>query len=175
MRRAEIYVRKLTEEEKKFLKAGVKSREAMKAKRSIVLLKSNEGKSAIAIGQELNYTGEGVRNIIKAFNERGLESLERRSNRPKSAKPILDAEKSEKLLNLLQTSPSDYKYDCYKWTLDLLAKIIYAEGLSERVLSRETIRLTIKRLGLKWQEVKMPVVNTDQEAKSNKTTTACQN
>jgi predicted ArsR family transcriptional regulator len=172
MRRNEIYVRKLTDEEKKKLKTATKSREAMKAKRSIVLLKSNEGKGAIEIGKELNYTGEGVRNIIKAFNERGLESLERQSNRPKSAHPEIDKEKSARLLRLLQSSPTNYGHEHQKWTLDLLATVAYEKGVTERVLSRETIRLTIKRLGLRWQQIKVPVVVPDKEPKSRKTAAA---
>jgi hypothetical protein len=49
-----------------------------------------------------------VRNAIRAFNARGLTALTAGSSRPKSAAPVLDRPRLERLRALLHQSPRTF-------------------------------------------------------------------
>ncbi len=95
-----------------------------------------------------------VRNGIKAFNAGGLACLTEGSSRPKSAVPVLDGAKRERLRALLHQSPRAYGKAYSTWTLPLLAQVAKEQGVSERVLSGETIRQAMQRLGFDWKRAK---------------------
>jgi hypothetical protein len=47
------------------------------------------------------------------------------------------------------------------WTLDLVAEVAFAEGLTPRQVSGEAIRLVLKRLGINWQRAKRWITSPD--------------
>jgi hypothetical protein len=102
-----------------------------------------------------------VRNAIRAFNSHGLAALSAGSPRPKSAAPLLDQAKLEQLRALLHQSPRSFGQARSTWTLALLAQVAHQRGLSETVLSQETIRRALRRLAVNWKRAKRWLTSPD--------------
>jgi hypothetical protein len=94
-----------------------------------------------------------VRNGIRAFNAG--------SSRPKSTAPVLGAAELERLRAILHQSPRAFGHARSTWTLALLAAVAHAEGLSPSVLSVETIRQALLRLGVGWKRAKCWLTSPD--------------
>jgi transposase len=102
-----------------------------------------------------------VRNTLHAFERQGPACLARGSNRPKSARRLLDAPQAERLRELLHQSPRAFGHAQSLWTLQLAAEVAHQEGLSDRVLSPETVRQAVQRLGLGWKRAKQWISSPD--------------
>jgi transposase len=102
-----------------------------------------------------------VRNGIRAFNSSGLAALSAGSSRPKSAAPALDGAALEQLRATLHASPRAFGLARSTWTLGLLAQVAHEQGLSPRVLSAETIRQALLRLGVGWRRAKHWLTSPD--------------
>ena len=89
-----------------------------------------------------------VRNGIRAFNAGGLAALTAGSSRPKSAAPVLGEAELERLRAILHQPPRAFGHARSTWTLDLLAREAHGQGLSPTVLSGETVRQALLRLGV---------------------------
>lgn len=92
-----VLVRALNEHEHRHRVAGLRSSEAFVLRRCQVLLASAQGKSVKDIAAHLGCATQTVRNIIKAFNQHGQAALQRQSNRPKNARPVLDEPERQRL------------------------------------------------------------------------------
>ena len=78
-----IYVRPLSDAERKTLEAGLRSPDAFTLRRCQILLTSADGQNAYQIARNLGCNPQTARNAIHKFNEEGLEeALRRGSNRP---------------------------------------------------------------------------------------------
>jgi hypothetical protein len=64
---------------------------------------------------------------------------------------------------LLHRSPRDFGHPTSLWTLELAAQVSCAEGLTAPQVSGETIRLTLKRLGIGWKRAKQWITSPDPE------------
>jgi transposase len=62
---------------------------------------------------------------------------------------------------LAHRSPRDFGYATSLWTLDLLADESARQGLTERRVSDETVRVAIKRLGTSWKRAKRWITSPD--------------
>jgi hypothetical protein len=62
------------------------------------------------------------------------------SSRPHILHPAFDAAGAERLRSLLHCSPRDFGHPTSVWTLELAAEVAYAEGLTARRVSDETVR-----------------------------------
>jgi transposase len=102
-----------------------------------------------------------VRNAIRAFNTSGLAALTASSSRPKSAARVLDGAKLEPLRAILHQSPRAFGQSRSTWTLTLLAQVAHEQGLSPSVLSAETIRQALLRLGVGWKRAKRWLTSPD--------------
>ena len=102
-----------------------------------------------------------VRNGIRAFNASGLAALSAGSSRPKSAAPVLNEAALKQLRAILHASPRAFGHARSTWTLGLLARVAHAQGLSARVLSSETIRQALVRLGVGWRRAKRWLTSPD--------------
>ena len=103
-----------------------------------------------------------VRNAIYAFNERGVDALEPVSSRPKRTRAAFDGESAERLREMLHCSPREFGRDTSLWTLEMAAEVAFEEGLTERRVSGETIRVTLVRLlGVRWQRAKRWITSPD--------------
>jgi transposase len=156
-----LFVRPLSAEERQRLHAGLQSRDAFTLRRCQILLASAQGQRPAQIAATLGCAVQTVRNTLRAFERQGPDCLGRRSNRPKSARRLLDAPRAERLRELLHQSPRAFGQPQSHWTLQLAAEVCHQRGLSDHVLSPETVRQAIQRLGLGWKRAKQWITSPD--------------
>lgn len=152
--KAPLFVRPLTDAERRQVEAGLRSSDAFVLRRSQIVLASGRGDTARRIGLALGCSDQAVRNALRAFNTWGPAALVRRSSRPRMIHAAFDAAGAERLRDLLHRSPRDFGKPTSVWTLPLAAEVSVAEGLTARPISGETVRATLARLGVRWQRAK---------------------
>lgn len=159
--RAKRYVREFTEEEKAAIEAGLHSQDIFVLRRSQMLFFSSEGLSMDDIASKVGYHHESVRLVLKRFDVEGIQVLEKVKKGPKTTTKAISPGNAEKLKEVLRRSPREFKKESSLWTLELLAEVSYEEGLSTRKVSYETIRTTLKELGVNWKRAKRWIVSSD--------------
>ena len=143
-----IFVREPSAAERARLEAALRASDAFTVRRAQIVLASAEGRRPRTIARELRCAVQTVRNGVRAFNAGGLAALTAGSSRPKSAAPVLGAAELERLRAILHQPPRAFGHARSTWTLDLLAREAHGQGLSPTVLSGETIRQALLRLGV---------------------------
>ena len=156
-----IFVRELSGAERVQLEASRRARNAFTVRRAQIVLSSASGQPPRAIAVGLGCARQTVRNAIRAFNARGPAALTEGSSRPKSAARVLDGAKLEQLRAILHQSPRAFGQARSTWTLTLLAQVAHEQGLSPAVLSDETIRQALLRLGVGWKRAKRWLTSPD--------------
>jgi transposase len=156
-----LFVRPPTDDERAALRAGLRSPVAFTLRRCQVLLASAEGLRPAQIAERFGCASQSVRNAIRAFAAEGTDCLRQKSHRPRSARPEIDDAGRERLRALLHRSPRDFGKPSSLWTLDLAAEVAFAEGLTARRVSGETIRQALKRLGVGWRRAKTWITSPD--------------
>ena len=78
-----------------------------------------------------------------------------------SVRPELDDAACQRLRALLHRSPRDFGKPTSLWTLGLAAEVAFAEGITARPVSDETIRQAIERLGVGWKRAKDWITSPD--------------
>jgi transposase len=156
-----LFVRPLSPEEQQRLQTGLRSADAFTLRRAQILLASAQGQRPAQIAAALGCASQTVRNSLHAFEQQGPDCLARRSNRPKSARRLLDAPRGERLRELLHQSPRAFGHPQSFWTLQLAAEVCHQQGLSDWGLSPETVRQAVKRLGLGWKRAKQWISSPD--------------
>ena len=111
--------------------------------------------------RDLRCATQTVRNGIRAFDAGGVAALEAGSSRPKSAAPVLGEAERQRLRAILHQPPRAFGHARSTWTLDLLAREAHGQGLSPAVLSGETIRQALLRLGVGWKRAKRWLTSPD--------------
>lgn len=107
--REPIFVRPLSDDERKTLKAGLRSPDAFVLRRCQILLASAEGRTAYQIARTFGCHDQTVRNAIYKFNEEGLEgALSKGSRRPHTIHAAFDQEQAAKLKEMLHRSPREF-------------------------------------------------------------------
>lgn len=166
---AKRYVRSFTEVERAAIEAGLKSKDIFILRRSQMLHLSSEGFSTSEIASKVGYHQESVRQIIKKFDEKGLTVLEQGSRKPLTQTRSISSSNAETIKELLRRSPREFAKDSSLWTLKLLADVSYEQGLSTRKVSDETIRTTLKELGVRWKRAKRWLRSSDPHYAHKKT------
>ena len=123
-----IFVRELRDAERAQLEASRRSKSAFTLRRAQIVLWSAAGQPPRAIAAGLGCARQTVRNAIRAFNARGMAALTEGSSRPKSAAPVLDPAKLERLRAILHQSPRTFGQVRSTWTLALLAQVAMSRG-----------------------------------------------
>ena len=159
--RTPILVRSITEQERKRLEEGLRSKEAFVLRRCQILLASSRGQRAPAIAEAVGCDDETVRAVIRTFNACGVEALERKSTRPEHTQASFSPEQAERLKELLHRKPREFGQPTSLWTLELAAEVSFAQGLTSAQVSGETIRATLKRLGVSWKRAKQWITSPD--------------
>jgi transposase len=159
--RQPIFVRPFTDAEQQALDTGLRSSDAFVLRRCQLLLASARGQHARIIAANLGCDDQTVRNVIHAFNARGVAVLTPGSSRPLTAQPIFDAPKRERLRAILHQSPRTFGKATSVWTLPLAAEVSYAAGLTPRQVSGETIRQALRQLGTRWKRAKHWITSPD--------------
>jgi transposase len=156
-----LFVRPLTPEEVPTIRAGLRSPSAFTLRRCQILLASAEGLKPSGIRARLGCSAQTVRNALRAFAAEGTACLCEKSHRPVSARPEIDDGRCERLRALLHRSPRDFGKPTSLWTLELAAEVAFAEGVTARRVSDETIRQALKRLGVGWKRAKTWITSPD--------------
>ena len=156
-----MFVRELAAEERAELEAGLRGRDGFRLRRCQILLASSRGGRAPAIARQVGCCPSTARNVIAAFNGRGLASLAAGSRRPKTAAPELDGAKRERLRDVLHQSPRAFGKPRSTWTLGLLAEVAHRLGLTREVVSTETVRRAVHKLGGGWKRAKDWITSPD--------------
>jgi transposase len=156
-----IFVRPLTDAERERIEAGLRSSDAFTLRRSQILLASARGERAPAIARQLGCDDQTVREAIHAFAATGLAALRPGSRRAKTIHRAFDAAGAERLRALLHRSPRTFGKPTGLWTLELAAEVSFADGLTPERVSGETIRATLRRLGVRWQRAKHWISSPD--------------
>lgn len=167
--RKPIFVRSLSETEREQLEAGLRSNNAFVLRRCQIVLASARGQRAPAIAEMVGCDDETVRDVIRAFNKRGLGVLQRSSTRPHRTQAAFSAVQAERLGEILHQSPRNFDKPTSLWTLELAAEVSFEQGLTVSRVSDETIRATLARQKVSWQRAKHWIVSPDPEYERKKT------
>jgi len=163
-----IFVRTLTDDERKGLEGGLHSPEAFVLRRCQIVLASARGEHISAIARHLGCSDETVREVIHRFDQYGMQVLIAQSRRPKKIQAAFPPAQAERLKDLLHHSPREYGQPTSLWTLELAAEVSFAQGLTAERVSDETIRATLARLGVPWKRAKHWITSPDPEYERKK-------
>jgi transposase len=164
-----IFVRSLTVVERAALEAGTRSAESFVMRRCQIVLASARGQTATQIAQHLSCHDQTVRNAIHAFNQEGVTCLQAGSSVPHHIGRAFEGAQAERLRTLLHQSPRNFGKPTSLWTLALAAEVSYAQGVTAEQISAETVRATLKRLGIGWRRAKQWITSPDPEYARKKT------
>jgi hypothetical protein len=87
--------------------------------------------------------------------------LHKGSSRPHRFRVAFDLARGEQLRALLHQSPRTFGKPTSVWTLELAADVSFEQGLTAERVSDETIRQTLKRLGIGWKRAKRWITSPD--------------
>jgi transposase len=163
MGKAPLFVRPPTDAERQVVEDSLRSSDAFVLRRAQIILASAQGEPVGVIAPRVGFSGQAVRDVIRAFNARGLAVLQQRSRRNRVTYSSFDTAGAEALRDLLHRSPRDFDKPTGVWTLDLAADVAYEQGLTAWRVSGETIRATLARMGVRWRRAKEWITSPDPE------------
>ena len=156
-----LFVRLFTADERATLETGLRSPSAFTVRRCQILRASAERQSTTTIARSLHCTDPTVRNTLHAFHQRGLTVLHPLSSRPHTTSTIFDVGACEVLRALVHQSPRTCGQPTSRWTLALAAEVRFAQGLTPRLVSDETMRVALRRLRVSWKRAKHWITSPD--------------
>src|SRR3954465_7287267 len=133
-----LFVCELSDPERQTLQAGLRSSDGFTVRRCPILLASARGDTAPVIAQAVGCSPQAVRNVLRAFETRGLAVVTMQSRRPHTAAKLFDAERSERLKALLPQSPRQFGKARSTWTLALAAEVCAEHGITAERVSYDT-------------------------------------
>ena len=151
------------------MRAGLRSSDGFTVRRCHILLASARGDTSTVIAQAVGCSPQAVRNVLRAFETRGLAVVAMQSRRPHTAAKIFDAERSQQLKPLLHQSPREFGKARSTWTLALAAEVCAEHGITAERVSYETLRAALQRLGVGWRRAKMWITSPDPQYALKKT------
>ena len=160
--RRPIFVRPVTDAEQQAIDVGLRSSDAFVLRRCQILRASARGEHARLIADTLGCNDQTVRNVIHTFTAHGLVVLTPRSSAPhQTPHAVFDPARREQLRALLHQSPRTFGKPTSVWTLDLVAEVASAAGITPRHVSGETIRNALARLDVRWKRAKHWITSPD--------------
>ncbi|SDP26546.1 helix-turn-helix domain-containing protein [Lentzea jiangxiensis] len=106
-RRPEVFVRPLSmEERRKLARIGRTANDPVRLRRAIVVLMSAQGQAVPDITSLMQFSADYVRDVIHAFNERGLAALapKRSGGRPRT----IGEQIRRRICLIARTSPASW-------------------------------------------------------------------
>ena len=158
---APLFIRPLGADERIALEAGLGSSSGFTSRRCQMLLESADGVHTTAIARTLRCNDQTVRNAIHDFQQRGLAALQPKSSRPHTTPSVFSERSREQLRALLHQSPRTFGKNTSIWTLELAAEVSFAQGITTRKVSDETIRTALKQLKVSWKRAKHWITSPD--------------
>jgi transposase len=135
-----------------------------------MVLLSEEGLTPQQIAQRLHCGDQTVRNVLRAFEREGVACLQAKSRRPHHDRSTFDADGLHRLAELVHRSPRDFGLQTSLWSLALLAKMCFEQGIVTRSVSYETIRRALLKLGIDWQRARHRITSHDPQYERKKAT-----
>ncbi len=163
------FVRPFTEDERGQIRAGLRSSDAFVLRRCQILLASDRGERAGAIAKQVGCHKQTVLTVIHGFNASGLAVLAEGSSRPHRLRTTFSEEAVERLQDVLHRSPRDFGKPTSLWTLELAAQVSFEQGLTPRLVSDESVRRALGRLGTNWKRAKHWITSPDPQYLLKKT------
>lgn len=157
---ASVYVRKLNDEEKAVLKRATKSNNSFIRDRARIILLSSEHFFARQIAGKIDCDAKKVREAIKAFNKKGLESLQR--GKAKGAIPKFTENDRKVILMHFSKNPREFDYHFTTWTLPRFKKHLIDHKVIDSI-SIETIRQILIKAGASLEKSKRWQYSPDKE------------
>jgi len=165
-----LYAHPLTQDERRALRAGLKSNAGFTVRRSqLLLLSADDHLTVTAIGHRLGCTGQAVREAIHAFEQAGLTCLHAKSKARHDDQRALDETARSQLGELIRQSPRQYGYAQSHWTLELLAAVCATQGWTQTRVHKDTISATLRAIGIRWTRAKGWLTSPDPAYKVKKT------
>jgi transposase len=158
-----LSVRPLVDVERQVLQDSLRAADAFVLRRAQIVLASAAGERSGQIAPRVGFTTQGVRDVIHAFNARGLEVLRPGSHHPGVVSSTFDTPRALALRALLHQSPRLFDKPTSVWTLALAAEVAYEQGLTATRVSGVTIRNTLARMGVRWRRAKEWITSPDPE------------
>jgi transposase len=160
------YVIKLKPEEREFLVRCVSAGKgsASSLTRARILLKADAsptgpGWEDTRIAEAFEVSVATVERVRKRFTKLGLKaSLTRKPQEHPSRRPRLDG---QRLKELVHQSPRNFGKKRSTWTLQLLADTCAEIGIVDSEVSDETVRKTLKRMGVTWRRAELWMTSPD--------------
>lgn len=150
-----LYARPLTDEDRNSLQAGLKAAHGITVRRAqIILLSAEQHLKAATIGQQLGLSDQWVRQVVHAFNARGVASLEPgRRARHDDQRALNDVARAQ-LRDLIRQAPREHGYDTSLWTLTLLADVCCQKGWTAQRVHPDTLSQTLREMDIQWSRAK---------------------
>jgi transposase len=156
-----VYVRDLSEAERRLLKQQARRTVGRVAERIRMVLLSSRGYGVPEIARIFECDEATVREWIRRYEAEGLPGLKDRPRRGRP--PCADAAVQERLRRTVRAGPQGVGYGGGTWTVLLLQiHLIAVEGLH---LSCATVRRLLLRLDFRWRRPKLGLP-TDPEARA---------
>jgi transposase len=159
--KAPLFIRPLTEDERREVQAGLRSSDAFVLRRCQILLASDRGERAPVISKQLGCHKQTVLTVIHGFNTSGLAVLKEGSSRPHRLRTTFSEEGLERLQDLLHRSPRDFGKQRGVWTLELVAQVSFEQGITSTLVSDESVRRALGRLKTNWKRAKHWITSPD--------------
>lgn len=158
-----LFARPPSAEERQTLTAGLKAAEAWQVRRcQIILMSADEQLTTPAIGRRVGLSAQQVRRVLHTFNQVGLACLGRQKPGRKDDQRAFDDPARERLRTLVHQSPRTFGFENSLWSLPMLAKVSYQEGLTSREVHFDTVSQTLREMGLDWKRVKHWIHSPDE-------------
>jgi len=157
-----LTVRALTEDERRAVQAGLRSKIGITVRRSQMLLMSTEEQlKAGEIAQRLGCSDQTVRKVLHRFEQEGIACLgEKKRGRPHPERAF-DAAGEAQLMQVVEQSPRQHGYESSLWTLEMLAELSYERGWTKQRVHLDTVSETLRRLGIRWKRAKQRISSPD--------------
>jgi transposase len=136
-----LYVRTLTEAEKRQLQYWFAGNDPTMKHRAQVILLSSQGYRVPEIGPLVKSHPANLRKWIHRFNERGCEGL--RTVHSGGPRLHFSPEQRTSIISLAQSKPRDLGLNFTRWTLHKLAQQAAKRGIVERI-SHECVRQILR-------------------------------
>ena len=163
MGKAPLFVRPPTDAERQVLEDGLRSPDAFVLRRAHIILASAQGEPVGVIAPRVGFSGQAVRDVIRAFTAQGGAALRQRSRRNRVIYRSFDTAGAEALRALLHQSPRLFAKPTSVWTLEVAADVAHEQGLTAWRVSAATIRATLARRGVRWRRAKEWITSPDPE------------
>jgi transposase len=128
----------------------------------------DEKKTAKEISERIGQSDQQVRNVIHAFNNKGISCLRLQSRARHDDQRAYNNQARERLRKIIRQSPRENGYESSLWTLEMLAELSHKKGLTAYQVHKDTVSQTLMEMGINWSRAKHWINSPDENYSSKK-------